>query len=37
MHFLSPHSSHVLPDLTEDSDPEYDVTKKGSAEQLLQT
>jgi len=37
MHFLSLHSSHVIPDLTEDSDPEYDVTKKGSAEQLLQT
>jgi len=37
MYFLSLHSSHVIPDLTEDSDPEYDVTKKGSAEQLLQT
>jgi len=35
MHFLSHHSSHILPDLTEDSNPEYDVTKKGSAEQLL--
>ena len=34
MNFLSLYYSH---DLTEDSDPEYDVTKKGSAEQLLQT
>ena len=37
MNFLSLHSNHVIPDLTEDSDPEYDTTKKGSAEQLLQT
>ena len=37
MHFLSLHSSHGIPDLTEDSDPEYDEMKKGSAELLLQT
>ena len=37
MNFLSLHSSHVIPDLTEDNDPEHDILKKGSAEQLLQT
>lgn len=37
MNFLSLHSSYVIPDLTEDNDPEHDILKKGSAEQLLQT
>ena len=35
MHFLFLHSNHVILDLTEDNDPEYDVMKKGSAELLL--
>ena len=37
MNFLSLHSNHIIPDLTEDNDPECDLMKKGSAEQLLQT
>ena len=37
MHFLSLHSTNVIPDLTEDNDPEHDILKKGSAEQLLLT
>ena len=36
MDFLSLHSQHVIPDLTDETDPEVSFTKKGSTEQLLQ-
>jgi len=36
MNFLSVHSLHVIPDLTNDSDPEVDYTNKSSSEQLLE-
>ena len=32
MNFLSLHSNHVLPDLTEDDNLVYDISKKSSAE-----
>ena len=35
MNFLS-HSLHVIPDLSNESDPEVSFTKKSSSEQLLQ-
>ena len=37
MNFLSLHSLHVIPDLSNESDPEVSFTKKSSSEQLLQT
>ena len=36
MDFLSTHTLHVVPDLTEEIDPEFDFTKRSSAKQLLQ-
>ena len=35
--FLSLHSLHVIPNLTEETDPEFDFTRRSSAKQLLQT
>ena len=37
MDFLSFHTLHVIPDLTEEIDPEFDFTKRSSARQLLQS
>ena len=34
--FLSLHSLHVIPDLTEETDPEFDFARRSSAKQLLQ-
>ena len=35
--FLSLYSLHVIPNLTEEADPEFDFTRRSSAKQLLQT
>ena len=37
MDFLSFHTLHVIRDLTEEIDPEFDFTKRSSAKQLLQS
>ena len=34
-HFLSLHSQHILPDIVEDSDPDYDAEKKPTTAQHL--
>ena len=34
--FLSLHSLHVIPDLTEETDPKFDFARRSSAKQLLQ-
>ena len=34
--FLSLHNSHVVPDLTEEIDPEFDFSKRSSGKHLLQ-
>jgi len=36
MDFLSLHTQNVIPDLTDENDPEVSFARKGSAEQLLQ-